>query len=454
MRGWKAVPTLTLVSSCGSSQYAGCARLYSRRSGPLRSPATRLAIGQGRPVRAVDRTTQGTLPLLPSLGAMLRISLRRSRADWPIVVAAGLICLLASTLLAAGSMYANAVSIAGLHRVLADQPVDSRRTSPFRPRVAPDEAAAVDAIVVEALTGVFGEVGGEVPNRRGRTRSPLPDQPPGEVGTLTVLGHADGLADHASLVEGAWPEDGDRHDQSRRSRRGHGDRGGASRARGRPAPRRSARLDPGRPRRACRGGRHLPDRRSARPVLVGRPARARGCREQRRFDTHGPLFTTREALLARATTDPDRVDLAWPPGRGPDARRGRRGLQGPREPAARRLAGRPRQRPSTVDTDLPAILERAERSLLVSRTGVLLLTIQLVVLAAYAVLLSAALLIEHRRVDTAMLQSRGAGLWRIVALALIEGAAPHGSVRPSPRRGWPRRRSACSTSPVRSSTSA
>ncbi len=75
----------------------------------------------------------------------------------------------------------------------------------------------------------------------------------------------------------------------------------------------------------------------------------------------------------------------------------------------------------TVDTELPQILERAERSLLVSRTGVLLLTIQLVVLAAYAVLLSAALLIEHRRIDTAMLQSRGAGIWRIVALALIEG---------------------------------
>ena len=54
-------------------------------------------------MRAVDPTTQWTLPLLPSLGAMLRASLRRSRADWPIVVAAGLICLLASTLLAAGS---------------------------------------------------------------------------------------------------------------------------------------------------------------------------------------------------------------------------------------------------------------------------------------------------------------------------------------------------------------
>ena len=51
----------------------------------------------------------------------------------------------------------------------------------------------------------------------------------------------------------------------------------------------------------------------------------------------------------------------------------------------------------------------------------LLLTVQLVALAAYAVLLSASLLVEHRRVETAMLRSRGAGRARIVGLALIEG---------------------------------
>ena len=59
--------------------------------------------------------------------------------------------------------------------------------------------------------------------------------------------------------------------------------------------------------------------------------------------------------------------------------------------------------------------------MLVSRTGVLLLIVQLAVLAAYAVLLSAALLVEHRRVDTAMLRSRGAGPVRIGAMALVEG---------------------------------
>ena len=60
---------------------------------------------------------------MSSLVAMVQVSLRRSRAAWPIVASAGLICLLAASLLAAGPMYAGAVSIAGLQRVMVDAPV-------------------------------------------------------------------------------------------------------------------------------------------------------------------------------------------------------------------------------------------------------------------------------------------------------------------------------------------
>ena len=74
-----------------------------------------------------------------------------------------------------------------------------------------------------------------------------------------------------------------------------------------------------------------------------------------------------------------------------------------------------------VATELGPILARSERSLLVSRTGVLLLIIQLAVLAAYAIVLTANLLVEHRRVHTALLRSRGAGTAQIAGLALTEG---------------------------------
>ena len=51
----------------------------------------------------------------------------------------------------------------------------------------------------------------------------------------------------------------------------------------------------------------------------------------------------------------------------------------------------------------------------------LLLIIQLAVLAAYAIVLTANLLVEHRRVHTALLRSRGAGTGQIAGLALTEG---------------------------------
>ena len=349
---------------------------------------------------------------------MLRISLRRSRADWPIVVAAGLICVLAATLMAAGSMYANAVSIAGLHRVLADSPVEAANIA-VSTRVPPADADAVDATVRRELGRVFGDVGGEVLQSSRSDSFALPDQQPGAVQALAVLGHAEGLSEHAGLLLGRWPEE-------------------ATVATAGATPvvvAESVAADLG-----LEVGRRLELASQIESDLVvpveivgifeiGDPRdpfwwdetlALEGVVRSERFATHGPLFTTRDALLARATTT--RIAMTWH-GR-PDAARMRVADVAEFRARVSQLPGQLQATLGTtpvVETELPQILQRAERSLLVSRTGVLLLTIQLVVLAAYAVLLSAALLIEHRRVDTAMLQSRGAGTWRIVGLALIEG---------------------------------
>lgn len=104
--------------------------------------------------------------MVSSLAAMLQVSLRRSRASWPIVAAAGLICLLASTLLAAGPMYAGAVSIAGLQRVLADAPVAEANVAvAFRTDPAAWDGA--DAVVRRELDRAIGAVDHEpAPIRR------------------------------------------------------------------------------------------------------------------------------------------------------------------------------------------------------------------------------------------------------------------------------------------------
>ena len=140
-----------------------------------------------------------------------------------------------------------------------------------------------------------------------------------------------------------------------------------------------------------------------------------------RYRTIGPLLTTRTNALAHAGAGtvaftwhafPDFTEL------GVDETSALRARL--RDLSPRLQAALPELTPR-VATQLGPILARSERSLLVSRTGVLLLIIQLAVLAAYAIVLTANLLVEHRRVHTALLRSRGAGTGQIAGLALTEG---------------------------------
>ena len=356
--------------------------------------------------------------MISSLAAMLQVSLRRSRASWPIVGAAGLICLLASTLMAAGPMYAGAVSIAGLHRVLADAPVtDANVAVSFR--VDPTRWEGADTAVHDELDRAVGRVGGTV-EAYGRSDSfELPGRPAGDLTDLVTLAFADGIEEHAELVDGIWPAaDGGRREpvdvavsDDVAGRLGlvvGTDLRLVSRATdGFSVPARIAATfrirDPGD------------------PFWWGEAQVIDGLVTSERFATHGPLFTSRSAFLAHAGSG--RTEVGWRAFLRPDGLQladigaigaGVTDLQ-------RRLEASLSATSVTVETGLPAILEETERSLLVSRTGVLLLTAQFVVLAAYAVLLSAALLVEHRRTDTAMLRSRGAGPARIGLLSLVEG---------------------------------
>jgi hypothetical protein len=354
--------------------------------------------------------------LLSSFGAMLRISLRRSRADWPIVVSAALICLLAATLLAAGTIYGSAVATAGLHRTLADATFEDRDIA-VSALVPPAAADAVDATVTEAIDAL-GPRAGEL-RRFGESGTfALPDQPADAVRELAVLGSAEGLAEHATLLDGAWPDALDPAGDvigvvvadvvAERLGLHVGDRLTLE-----------SRVQPGATITISIGGIMRIDDPSA-AYWWGDPQVADGLVVSDRFHTHGPLFTTPAGLAAASGTRV--MHLAWRAF--PDVaaigladigslRAGAVGLK------ARIAAGTT----ATVDvsTGLPDLLASTERSLLVSRTGVLMLSIQLVILAVYAVLLSASLLVEHRRMDTAMLRSRGAGTARIVLLATIEG---------------------------------
>ncbi|WP_309093987.1 FtsX-like permease family protein [Streptomyces sp.] len=83
-----------------------------------------------------------------------------------------------------------------------------------------------------------------------------------------------------------------------------------------------------------------------------------------------------------------------------------------REPA---LGGR-----ADVRTELPEVLDRTERALLVSRSTLLIVSVQLVLLAGYALLLVARLLGGERAGETGLLRARGASRGRIAGLAALE----------------------------------
>ncbi|HET9380824.1 MAG TPA: ABC transporter permease [Streptomyces sp.] len=73
-----------------------------------------------------------------------------------------------------------------------------------------------------------------------------------------------------------------------------------------------------------------------------------------------------------------------------------------------------------VRTGLPKVLDRTERALLVSRSTLLIVSLQLVLLAGYALLLVARLLSGERAGGTELLRARGASRGRIAWLAGVE----------------------------------
>ncbi|MET9405347.1 ABC transporter permease [Streptomyces sp. NPDC002935] len=75
---------------------------------------------------------------------------------------------------------------------------------------------------------------------------------------------------------------------------------------------------------------------------------------------------------------------------------------------------------TAVTTSLPEVLDSVDRSLLVSRSTLLIVALQLALLAGYALLLVARLLSAERAGETQVLRARGASRGRIAGLAALE----------------------------------
>lgn len=145
------------------------------------------------------------------------------------------------------------------------------------------------------------------------------------------------------------------------------------------------------------------------------------------FTTYGPLLTDPSVLDSRLVSDGGRSWIATADYRTLTTGR----IDSLREAAERTtasLTGTKGYRGAvTARTELPTVLDQTERTLLVSRSTLSIVAVQLVLLAAYALLLVARLLSTERAGETDLLRARGGSRGRVTALAAIEAlliAAP------------------------------
>ncbi|MFD6243945.1 FtsX-like permease family protein [Streptomyces roseolus] len=139
------------------------------------------------------------------------------------------------------------------------------------------------------------------------------------------------------------------------------------------------------------------------------------------FTTYGPLLTDPAVLSSGALALGDTAWLA----EADFSRLDTGGIAPLREAATRepaRLLADTTAFGTTisVDTGLPTVLAQTERALAVSRSTLLIVAVQLVLLAAYALLLVARLLSTERSGETALLRARGGSRRRIAGLAAVE----------------------------------
>ena len=245
----------------------------------------------------------------------------------------------------------------------------------------------------------------------------LPGQDPDEIRDLATLGSLEGVEQHAELLEGAWPETASADDPIQLAVVAP-----AADALGLEvgeAVALASRVGDERVIDAVVSGIYRPTDPTER-FWWGDASLTDGLVESEQYRNFGPFLVTPDELLGRVVDGTARLTWHASP------HIGDLGVDNLDRLSARieRLpAVIPEALPGSfaaVDSGLPQILEEADQSLLVSRTGVLLLMAQLAVLAAYAIALTADLIVDHRRLDTAMMRSRGASPMQVGGLALAE----------------------------------
>lgn len=350
------------------------------------------------------------------LKAAWRVVARRTISDKVILAAAFTTVLLAVTLLAAGPIYADAVTVSSLRRALVDAPVTAANVE-LTTRVTPDDYLATDDEVVAALEATFRETGADI-YRTGTSDS---FSLAGLEGTtdrdLAVFRFFSDIESRVEIVEGEWPagsgdavpvavleqvaegvglEVGDSFEVvSRRDE--------------------DLRFDV-----VLAGVYRIAD--VTDPYWLDDPLDLTGMFESPSFTTWGPFVIDPEAFFSEVAESGFQIRWGvFPHHEMFTAENVNSVIIGLDQLDERLNSGRDLGNLIIVETDLASILRETERSLLVTRSAVLVLTIQLAVLAGYALVLTSGLLADTREVETTTLRARGASNTQLVSMSIMEG---------------------------------
>jgi hypothetical protein len=327
--------------------------------------------------------------------------LKGALADRLVVVTAFLVVLLSASLAAAIPIYANAVAESSLRERIDRSAVTAANVQATVNVFSGDADRALDTRVRGVAQDVFGDTDVAI-------YASGESEPFAAGGRTLVFGFADGVENHARLVSGRWPGSDASTEVAVTEvvARGRGLRPGR-------AVRAVSRLNANRVVRARVVGLFRAEQPSS-AYWWGNPLTTSGA--------YGPLVTTRKSFFGLGLED---VELRWrfepalerlTLAQAADLRRRLARL------APRLNEGQPGGQQFALDTNLPEILGDASRSLRLARAGVLVPSIQLLLLAAYGLIVTAALLIERRRLATESLRLRGATTRQIVRMSLLEAA--------------------------------
>ena len=133
---------------------------------------------------------------------LARVTVRRARAQWRLLAVAGVVALLVSTLVSTLTVLIDTTDRAAVRQTLATAPAD--RTDVVLqfegPQVHADGVRQESDEVITRLLGVDMDA-----TVQARTAS-LYAERPGRSRALVYLGELDRISDQAELVSGAWPE--------------------------------------------------------------------------------------------------------------------------------------------------------------------------------------------------------------------------------------------------------